>query len=73
MSERTSVEVERDAAVRFLAAAQDELYKRQERIYILESKIERLRGALEKHHWPDLVPGDGPCERCGLSADEWYG
>ena len=35
-------------------------------------EIERLRKALEKHHWPDLVPGDGLCEVCGLDAQECY-
>jgi len=38
----------------------------------LRVKIERLQAALEKHHWPDLVPGDGPCETCGLNAEAWY-
>jgi hypothetical protein len=41
-------------------------------IMVLTSEVERLRAALEKHHWPDLVPGDGPCDVCGLSAEAWY-
>lgn len=39
---------------------------RQQRI------IEELRAALEKHHWPELVPGDGPCPVCGLDASVAY-
>jgi len=38
----------------------------------LRTTVERLQAALEKHHWPNLVPGDGPCETCSLTADAWY-
>jgi len=39
----------------------------------LRAENQALRAALEKHHWPDLVPGDGPCETCGLKAEARYG
>jgi len=38
-----------------------------------KAQNQALRDAMEKHHWPDLVPGDGPCETCGLKAEAWYG
>lgn len=41
-------------------------------IAALRAAAARLRAALEKHHWPDLVPGDGPCDVCGLDASVAY-
>jgi len=44
----------------------------EDRWAAMQRERRQLRDALEKHHWPDLVPGDGPCETCGLRPEAWY-
>jgi hypothetical protein len=44
-----------------------------EDIRLLMQRYEQLQAALEKHHWPNWVPGDGACDVCGLFAEAWYG
>jgi len=68
--EELRVEVERlHAIIRDREATIDTLDRQR-----IDLGIERdeLQAALEKHHWPDIVPGDGPCETCGLDASVWY-
>lgn len=61
-----------DADLRRFASGADPTLDVED-IRLLMQRYERLQDALEKHHWPDWVPGDGPCDTCGLIPEAWYG